>query len=88
MREAPNPVVFLEVLSESTAARDVTRDLVGYFSLPSVIHYLILDPEFRIVFHYRRSDGGVIEMRILQDGALRLDPPGLDVPVGEMFPED
>ena len=38
------PVVVVEVLSPSTAAIDHGRKLSSYFSLPSVEHYLILDP--------------------------------------------
>lgn len=87
-REVPNPIVVLEVLSESTAARDTTRKLIGYFSLPSVVHYLILDPEIRAVVHYKRGEGGVIETRVVESGALRLDPPGLEVAVADLFPEE
>jgi hypothetical protein len=30
----------------------------------------------------------LIETRIARQGVLRLDPPGLDVPVAELFPDD
>jgi Uma2 family endonuclease len=43
--EIPNPMIVVEVLSEGTARRDHGVKLEGYFSLPSVTHYLILDPE-------------------------------------------
>jgi Uma2 family endonuclease len=83
--EIPNPVVVVEVLSESTATRDHGVKLVGYFSLPSLAHYLILDPERRTVVHHRRGQGDLIETRILTAGPLRLDPPGLDMTVDELF---
>jgi Uma2 family endonuclease len=83
--EVPNPIVIVEVLSPSTAARDHGFKLTGYFSLPSVIHYLILDPERRVVIHHKRGQGEIIETRILTEGLLRLDPPGLEAPVTEMF---
>jgi len=87
MREVPDPILVVEVLSDSTAKRDTTRKLIGYFSLPTLVHYLILDPEERAAIHHRRGEGGVIETRALQDGVFRLDPPGLEIPVEELFPE-
>jgi Uma2 family endonuclease len=39
--EVPSPVIVVEVLSEGTEARDHGVKLVGYFSLPSLAHYLI-----------------------------------------------
>lgn len=84
--EIAEPVIVVEVLSESTAARDHGLKLAGYFSLPSVIHYLILDPDSRLAIHHKRGDAGVIETRILKDGVLILDPPGLETPVSALFP--
>jgi Uma2 family endonuclease len=63
--EISNPVIVVEVLSPSTAARDHGAKLAGYFSLPSVAHYLILDPERRVLIHHKRGEGDMIETRIL-----------------------
>ena len=84
--EIPNPVIVVEVLSESTAARDHGVKLAGYFSLSSVAHYLIFDPGRRTVIHHRRGASDVIETRIFTTGALPLDPPGLTLTVEELFP--
>ena len=73
-------------LSERTAARDHGIKLAGYFSLVSVAHYLILDPERRTLIHHRRGAGDLIETRILTAGPLKLDPPGLELKVEEAFP--
>jgi Uma2 family endonuclease len=83
--EIDNPVIVVEVLSPSTAAVDHGRKLSGYFSLPSVQHYLILDPERRVVIHHKRGSGDAIETRVLTDGAARLDPPGFEVAVEALF---
>ncbi len=64
-----NPVVIVEVLSPNTAAVDHGRKLSGYFSLPSVEHYLILDPERRVVIHHKRGQGEAIETRVLSRSA-------------------
>ena len=56
--EIPNPVIVVEVLSPSTAADDHGVKLDGYFSLASVAHYLILDPDRRVMIHHRRGPRG------------------------------
>jgi Uma2 family endonuclease len=84
--EISNPAVIVEVLSPSTAALDHGVKLTGYFSLSSVMHYLIVDVDRRVVIHHKRGQGDVIETRIVAEGFLRLQPPGLDIPIAEIFP--
>ena len=81
-----NPTVVVEVLSPSTAAIDHGRKLSSYFSLPSVEHYLILDPERRVLIHHKRGQGEAIETRVLANGVATLDPPGFEVAVDALFP--
>lgn len=82
--EIADPVIVVEVLSP-TAAIDHGPKLMGYFPLPSLAHYLILDPERRVAIHHKRGQGDIIESRILSEGVVRLDPPGIEAPVAEMF---
>src|SRR5271165_6568377 len=82
--EIPNPVIVVEVLSPSTAADDHGVKLDGYFSLPSVEHYLILDPDRRVMIHHKRGTDA-IETRILRDGLVRFDPPGLEAEIAAFF---
>ena len=86
-REVAAPIIVVEVLSDSTARRDIHRKLIGYFSIASVAHYLILEPRDRALIHHKRAGGGLIETRVLSDGPLRLDPPGLDFAVVDLFGE-
>ena len=83
--EIPNPVIVVEVLSPSTAADDHGVKLDGYFSLGSVNHYLILDPDRRDMIHHRRAHAGTIETRVLRDGMVVLDPPGFEAQVAAFF---
>lgn len=83
--EFPDPIIAVEVLSPSTEAYDRGVKVEGYFSLPSVIHYLIVDADRRKLVHHRRGAGDLIETRILSSGPLRLDPPGLDLTVESFF---
>jgi Uma2 family endonuclease len=83
--EIPNPVIVVEVLSPSTAADDHGVKLDGYFSVRSIEHYLIIDADRRIMIHHKRARDGAIETRMLRDGLVRLDPPGLEAEVAGFF---
>ncbi|HEX9168135.1 MAG TPA: Uma2 family endonuclease [Roseiarcus sp.] len=86
--EIPNPVIVVEVLSPSTAADDHGVKLDGYFSLASVEHYLILDPDRRVLIHHKRGQAGAIETRIPRDGLIRFDPPGFEAEVAALCAVD
>lgn len=81
----PDPVVIVEVVSPSTREVDTSIKLDDYFRLPSVRHYLIVNPKRRVVRHHRRGDDATIESRILGEGVLDLDLPGITVPVERFF---
>ena len=85
--EIPQPVIVVEVLSDSTARRDAHEKLLGYFTVPSIQHYLIVDAERRCVVHHRRGAKDVIETRIVHQGVIALDPPGMHVAADELFAE-
>jgi len=59
--------------------------LIGYFKVPSVQHYLVIDPDKRVVTHHLRAPGGGITAHGSTDGALRLDPPGIELKVADLF---
>ena len=80
-----DPVIVVEVLSPSTEKRDLATKLSGYFRLPSVRHYLILDPDEAMLIHHARRPDGVVETATMTDGRLRLDPPGLELDVSALF---
>lgn len=85
--EVANPIVVVEILSPSNAMKDLRDKLVGYFQVPSIVHYLIVDPDDRLVIHHARGGGDAIATRILSAGSLlRLDPPGIEVLVVDLFP--
>jgi Uma2 family endonuclease len=72
-----DPVIVVELVSPSSRTRDHQDKLIDYFRLESVRHYLIVRPEDLVVVHHRRNDDGTILTRIVRDGDLQLDPPGL-----------
>jgi len=83
--QVTDPVIVVEVLSPSTGGIDTGLKLEGYFRMPSVRHYLVVNTVRRVVLHHRRDDGGAISLRIVHEGVLELDPPGLTVDLGELF---
>lgn len=80
-----DPVIVVEVVSPSSRGVDTGIKLADYFRLPTVRHYLIVQTEARAVIHHHRDDAGEITTRILRDGALKLDPPGLTIPLTDIF---
>lgn len=87
-RETPGAVIVVEVLSPSTAYRDASAKLSGYFRVPAVRHYLIVDGDRRLVIHHRRDRDDLIATRIVGNGRLTFDPPGLTVDVADWLPRD
>jgi Uma2 family endonuclease len=79
------PVIVVEVLSPSTAHTDTSAKLIGYFKLPSVRHYLVIDPENRSVTHHTRASGTTVEATVITSGTITLDPPNLQFPVASLF---
>ena len=78
------PTILVEVLSPSTQGVDTGRKLVGYFQLPGVAHYLVLDPETRVATHHYRSGNRIITS-IVREGRVELEPPGLSLDMTDLF---
>ena len=80
-----NPIIVVEVLSPASEVTDQSLKLDGYLSLPTLAHYLILDPDHRVVIHHARENGARALTRIYHSGPFRLDPPGLELAVEDLF---
>jgi Uma2 family endonuclease len=83
--EVPSPTVVVEVLSQSTRRVDLSQKLMGYFRLPSVLHYLIVDPTQPSIVHHARGEGEAIATRIVTEGRIALDPPGLALDLSDVY---
>jgi Uma2 family endonuclease len=82
--ETSDPLIVIEVVSPSSHKRDTGGKLEDYFRLPSVRHYLIVKTENQVIIHHQRNEAGDISTRIIRDGTIRLDPPGLALT--DLFP--
>jgi Uma2 family endonuclease len=74
-----DPLIVVEVLSPSSRARDAGLKLADYFRIPTLRHYLIVATDISTVIHHGRDDTGAILTRIVRDGRLLLDPPGIEL---------
>jgi len=83
--EVPNPLIVVEVLSPSTRQFDASIKLTGYFKLPSIAHYLIVDPTEPMIVHHCRASGGDILTRVVTEGVIALDPPGLELAIADIY---
>ena len=84
-REVLNPIILVEVLSPSTEKRDHGVKREGYFTLSSLAHYIIIDPDRPLVIHHKRGAANAVGTEILTGARLRLEPPGLDVDLTEVL---
>ncbi|HEY2135803.1 MAG TPA: Uma2 family endonuclease [Xanthobacteraceae bacterium] len=83
--EVPAPVVVVEVLSPSTRRIDASAKLAGYFRLPGVAHYLIVDPGKPLIVHHARAGGDTILTRVVTEGTIELDPPGIALTLSDIY---
>jgi len=81
----PNPTIVVEVISPTTGRNDHTRKVAGYFLLDSVQHYLIVDPDDRLIVHHERGGDGVIRTHVITQGAAKLDPPGFELALDALY---
>jgi Uma2 family endonuclease len=80
------PIIVVEVVSPSSARTDLGEKVADYFRVPSVRHYLIVDPIARIILvHSLAHPNGTINTKVVRSGAIELDPPGLSVSVENML---
>jgi Uma2 family endonuclease len=83
--EVPSPVIVAEVLSPSTRHIDLSAKLAGYLRVPSIVHYLIIDPAQPLIIHHVRQAGDAFLTRVVRDGAIALDPPGMEIAVADIY---
>ncbi len=81
-----NPLIVVEVASPEVSNL-LAYKFLDYYSATSIHHYLISVLNKRAVIHHRRNEGGTFDTRIMKDGDIVLDPPGLSVSVAAFLGE-
>ena len=80
-----SPALVVEVISPSTEGTDANRKLLEYFSVPSIMHYLIVWPKQKYCFHHRRIDDNKVLTTIVRSGLMEFDPPGVSIDFESIF---
>jgi len=81
-----NPIVIVEVLSDSTEAYDRGDKFAHYESIPSVQDYVIASQKEARIDHFHRQADGSWNVRILRkDDVLVLDAIGCKIPVARAY---
>lgn len=88
--EVANPIVVFEILSPTPTSqrRDFTEKVEGYSRVATILHYVIIDPEERLALHYRREGNVLMPPVAPSEGRVRLDPPGLELALADVFPPE
>jgi Uma2 family endonuclease len=79
------PLIVFEIVSPSSKRDDTQKKLVEYFSIPSIQHYVIVDPETKVILHHQRNSGEKILTSIIRSGDLEFKPPGFSISVHEIL---
>ena len=81
------PTIVVEVVSPSSEGTDANRKLLEYFSVPSIMHYLIVWPKQRYCYHHKRIDDNKVLTTIIRSGIIEFDPPGVAISFESIFGE-
>jgi Uma2 family endonuclease len=84
-RLVPEPVVVVEVASPSTRLADVNDKVEFYGDIASIQHYLVIEQDRRRVVYYGRGQSRGLEPRILRQGEIALDPPGIRLDLDGLY---
>ncbi len=82
-----NPVIVVEVVSPSSTKTDEHEKLAEYFSIPSIMHYLVVWPKQRYCYHHKRIDDNKVLTTIVRSGSIEFDPPGFSISFDSIFGE-
>jgi len=80
------PLIVVEITSPSSERDDTGDKLVEYFSVASIMHYLIVNPAKNVVVHHARGDAGAIVTKIFTEDRIELTPPGIEILASDLLP--
>lgn len=82
-----NPVLIVEVLSESTEAYDRGRKFAAYRQIESLSDYLLVDQTQTLVEHFHKEEDGTWRLRgyVSQEDTLHFETLGTDLLLSEIY---
>jgi Uma2 family endonuclease len=84
-RLVPEPVIVVEVASPSTRLADVNDKVEFYGGISSIQHYLVIEQDRRRVVYHGRGPSGGLEPRLVRNGGIALDPPGIRLALDALY---
>ena len=82
-----SPLIVVEVVSPSSVNTDENEKLAEYFSVPSIMHYLVVWPKQKTCYHHKRIGDDKVLTTIVRQGTIEFDPPGLTIAMNDIFNE-
>lgn len=74
-----DPLLIVEIVSPSSRDLDLGQKAIDYFNLPSVQHYLVIDPDGPPIVHATRQGPNAYLTRIVREGTIDFAPLGFTV---------
>ena len=84
-RQAPEPVVVFEILSDSTARTDRTTKLLEYRSIPTLQRYVMLEQDQAAATVITRTDHGWAMDVLRAEDTLAMPEIGIELPIAELY---
>ncbi|MGA8495808.1 MAG: Uma2 family endonuclease [Xanthobacteraceae bacterium] len=84
-RDRDDVIVAFEVLSPSTASRDLRWKRTAYTSLPTLTHYIVIAQDAVDVVVFSREDGFADHRLRSLSGSIELRSLGISVPLSEIY---
>lgn len=76
----------MELLRQPTRSRDRGEKFAYYRTIPSLRHYVLVEPDRREVDHYaRQSEDAWLLTTLHGNAVLNLDPPGVELTLDEIY---
>lgn len=81
-----NPILLVEVLSDSTEAWDRGEKFNRYQQIESLRHYVLVSTATERIEHFQRTSSGVWELRTYGPGdVLRIEHPAITLDIADLY---
>ena len=81
----PEPILIIEVVSASTAHRDRVEKWASYRRIHSLVHYMLVEQDRRLVELHTRQSAFVFEERFIEAGDVPLGAIGVTLALGTIY---
>jgi hypothetical protein len=72
-------------MTAATKTRMSVNECLAWAQAHPGRYYLVVDPDKPLVVHHARASGETIHTRVVTQGTVELDPPGLAVALADFY---